>query len=45
MTLRVAVCENLPELVAGGKTWISFCDRVREHSPALLLLNEFPFGP
>jgi N-carbamoylputrescine amidase len=42
--IRVAVCENPPELVPGSDAWTSFCRRVKEHSPALLLMNELPFG-
>lgn len=41
---RVAVLEADPELTAGSPSWLGIADAVSRLSPALLVLNELPFG-
>jgi N-carbamoylputrescine amidase len=43
--MRVAVCELPPEMEPGSAAWQELAARVRSAKPALLLLNEMPFGP
>jgi len=42
--IRVAVCQNPPEMTVCSSEWSTLCERGKLLSPALLLLNELPFG-
>lgn len=44
-TIKVGICESVPELVPGSDDWRRLCDRVGKERPDLFLINEMPFGP
>jgi len=42
--MRLVVCENPSDMIAGGEAWSSLSQRTRDLRADVLLLNEMPFG-